>query len=258
MLRQTCDEAGIAFFTSPYSLELVDYVDQFVSAYKVGSGDITWPEIIERMALKGKPILLATGASNIDDVRRAADAALAITPNLVLLQCNTNYTAGKDNYSHLKLNVLRIYEDMYPGIVLGLSDHMPGHVSVLGAVALGARVIEKHFTDSTDRDGPDHPFSMTPATWREMVDRTRELEASLGDGRKKIEENERETVIVQRRCIRTARALEAGTLLAKADLAVLRPCPPEGIAPFDLLKLIGKRLKRNINSGEHLKWEDFV
>ena len=258
MLRQTCDEAGLAFFTSPYSLELVDYVDQFVSAYKVGSGDITWPAIIERMASKGKPILLATGASNIDDVRRAADAALAITPNLVLLQCNTNYTAGSANYSHLKLNVLRKYEDMYPGIVLGLSDHMPGHVSVLGAVALGARVIEKHFTDSTEREGPDHPFSMTPATWREMVDRTRELEASLGDGRKKIEENERETVIVQRRCIRAAHALEAGRLLAKADLTVLRPCPPEGIAPFDLLKLIGKRLKRNIASGEHLKWEDFV
>jgi N-acetylneuraminate synthase len=135
---------------------------------------------------------------------------------------------------------------------------MPGYVSVLGAVAMGARVIEKHFTDFTEREGPDHPFSMTPATWREMVDRTRELESSLGDGRKKIEENERDTVIVQRRCIRAARSLEAGTLLAKFDLAVLRPCPLDGIAPFDLLKLIGKRLKRNIASGEHLKWEDFV
>ena len=257
-LKQTCDEVGITFLTSPYSHELVDYVEEFVPAYKVGSGDITWVEIIEHMALKGKPVLLATGASNREDVQRAADAVLALTPNLVLLQCNTSYTASRENYAHLQLNVLRDYEAMYPGIVLGLSDHMPGHVSVLGAVALGARVIEKHFTDSTEREGPDHPFSMTPATWREMVDRTRELEASLGDGRKKIEENERETVIVQRRCIRAAHALEAGRLLAKADLTVLRPCPPEGIAPFDLLKLIGKRLKRNIASGEHLKWEDFV
>ena len=258
VLKQTCDEVGITFLTSPYSVELVDCVEPFVPAYKIGSGDITWIETIEHMASKGKPLLLATGASDLEDVRRAVDATLAVTPDLILLQCNTNYTAGQKNYSYLQLNVLREYEALYPGIVLGLSDHMPGHVSVLGAVALGARVIEKHFTDSTEREGPDHPFSMTPATWREMVDRTRELEASLGDGRKKIEENERETVIVQRRCIRAAHALEAGRLLAKADLTVLRPCPPEGIAPFDLLKLIGKRLKRNIASGEHLKWEDFV
>ncbi len=258
VLKRTCDEAGITFFTSPYSLEIVDYVDPFVSAYKVGSGDITWLEIIERMASKGKPVLLATGASDLEDVRRAVDAALAVTPDLVLLQCNTNYTAGQENYSYLQLNVLRDYEALYPGIVLGLSDHMPGQVSVLGAVALGARVIEKHFTDSTDRDGPDHLFSMTPTTWREMVDRTRELEASLGDGRKKIEENERETLIVQRRCIRASRDLAMDTLLCEDDLIMLRPCPADGIAPFEFRKLVGKRLKRSVSSGEHLKWEDVV
>jgi sialic acid synthase SpsE len=258
VLRRTCDEAGITFLTSPYSLELVDYVDPFVPAYKVGSGDITWLEIIEHMASKGKPLLLATGASDIVDVRRAVDAALAVTPDLVLLQCNTNYTAGRENYSYLQLNVLQEYEALYPDIVLGLSDHMPGHVSVLGAIVLGARVIEKHFTDSTDRDGPDHPFSMTPTTWREMVDRTRDLEASLGDGRKKIEENERETVIVQRRCVHASRDLEVDTLLCEGDLTMLRPCPPDGIAPFDFRKLIGKRLKKKVSRGEHLKWEDIV
>jgi N-acetylneuraminate synthase len=258
VLKRTCDEAGITFFTSPYSIELVDYVDPFVPAYKVGSGDITWLEIIEHMASKHKPVLLATGASDLEDVRRAADAALAVTPDVVLLQCNTNYTAGQDNYSYLQLSVLREYEAMYPGIVLGLSDHMPGHISVLGAVALGARVIEKHFTDSTDRDGPDHPFSMTPTTWREMVDRTRELEASLGDGRKKIEENERETVVLQRRCIRARRDLERDTLLRDDDLTVLRPCPADGIAPFESRKLIGKKLKRSVSAGQHLRWEDFI
>ncbi len=258
VLKQTCDEAGISFFTSPYSLELVDYVDPFVSAYKVGSGDITWIEIIEYMASKRKPVLLATGASDLEDVRRAVDAALAVTPDLVLLQCNTNYTASEENYSYLQLNVLREYEALYPGMVLGLSDHMPGHVSVLGAVALGARVIEKHFTDSTDRDGPDHPFSMTPATWREMVDRTRELEASLGDGRKKIEENERETFVVQRRCIRASHDLEMDTILCEKDMTMLRPCPVDGIAPFEFHKLAGKRLKRRVSSGEYFKWEDVV
>lgn len=258
VLKQTCGEAGIGFLTSPYSLELVDYVDSFVPAYKVGSGDITWLEIIEYMASKGKPVLLATGASDLGDVRRAVDAALMVTPHLVLLQCNTNYTARQENYSYLQLNVLREYQVLYPGIVLGLSDHMPGHVSVLGAVALGARVIEKHFTDSTDRDGPDHAFAMTPATWREMVDRTRELEVSLGDGRKKIEDNERETVIVQRRCIRASRELERGTFLCEDDLTMLRPCPADGIAPFEFRKLVGKRLKRGVSSGQHLRWEDVI
>lgn len=256
MLKQTCDEAGIAFFTSPYSLELVDYVDPFVPAYKVGSGDVTWPEIIERMALKGKPVILATGASDIEDVRRAVGTVLACTPNLVLMQCNTNYTAGLENFTYIQLNVLRTYQAMYPDVVLGLSDHMPGHVSVLGAVAIGARVIEKHFTDSNDREGPDHAFAMNPATWREMVDRTRELEACLGDGEKKIEANERETAIVQRRCVRADRDLEEGTVLAKNDLTALRPCPAEAVPPYDVQRIVGKRLLRNIRAGEHLKWGD--
>ena len=258
VLKQTCDQAGITFFTSPYSLELVDYVDPFVPAYKVGSGDITWLEIIEHMASKHKPVLLATGASDLEDVRRAVDAVLGVTSDLVLLQCNTNYTAGRENYSYLQLNVLREYEALYPGVLLGLSDHMPGQVSVLGAVALGARVIEKHFTDSIDREGPDHSFSMTPTTWREMVDRTRELEASLGDGRKKIEDNERETAILQRRCIRASHDLGKNSLLGQGDVTMLRPCPADGIAPFEFRKLLGRRLKRSVSSGEHLKWEDIV
>jgi sialic acid synthase SpsE len=258
VLKETCDEAGISFFTSPYSLELVDYVDRFVPAFKVGSGDITWHEIIVRMASKGKPVLLATGASSLEDVRAAVDATLAVTPKLVLLQCNTNYTAGHENYSCVQLNVLRAYERYYPGVVLGLSDHMPGHVAVLGAVALGARVIEKHFTDSTDREGPDHSFSMTPATWREMVDRTRELEASLGDGQKKIEENERETIVMQRRCIRASRDLDVDESLREGDLTMLRPCPADGIAPSQVSGLVGKRLTRRVSAGEHIRWEDVV
>jgi sialic acid synthase SpsE len=255
-LKETCDDTGITFMTSPYSLELVDYVNPFVPAYKVGSGDITWIEIIAHVASKGKPVLLATGASDMADVQRAMDAVLRFTPDVILLQCNTNYTAHRDNFSCLQLNVLREFDALYPGVVLGLSDHMPGHVPVLGAVALGARVIEKHFTDSTEREGPDHPFSMTPATWREMVDRTRELEAALGDGVKKIEKNERATVTVQRRCVRAARSLREGTMLNEEDLTMLRPCPEDGIAPFESPKLLGRTLLRSVTAGDHLRWED--
>lgn len=258
LLKETCDQVGITFMTSPYSMDLVDYVDPYVPAFKIGSGDITWLAIIEHIAAKGKPVLLATGASTLDDVTRAMDVLLAHIADVVLLQCNTNYTATGANYACLQLNVLREFEAQYPGVILGLSDHMPGHTAVLGAVALGARVIEKHFTDSTERDGPDHPFSMTPATWREMVERTRELEAALGDGHKKIEDNERETVIAQRRCVRAARDLPAGAAVAPGDLTYLRPCPPDSIPPFEYHKLLGRRLASAVGQGQHLRWEDLA
>jgi sialic acid synthase SpsE len=258
VLQETCRDAGLSFFTSPYSLELVDLINQYVPAYKIGSGDITWIEIIEYMASKGKPIILATGASDLIDVQRAADAVLSITSDLILLQCNTNYTASPKNYSCLQLNVLSTFKSMYPDIITGLSDHMPGHVAVLGAVALGAKVIEKHFTDSTDRVGPDHSFSMTPDSWQEMVARTRELEKSLGDGQKRVEGNEQETAVLQRRSICVTNGLKKGVEIKKHDLTVLRPCPADGIPPFEMQNVIGKTLKRNINPGEYIKWVDLI
>jgi sialic acid synthase SpsE len=258
ILQETCVDAGISFFTSPYSFELVDYVNEYVPAYKVGSGDITWIEIIEHMSSKGKPIMLATGASNMVDVHRAVDAILKITPDIIILQCNTNYTKNKNNFNYLNLNVITEYQKKYPGVITGLSDHMPGHVSVLGAVSLGARVIEKHFTDSIHRHGPDHSFSMTPVTWKEMISRTRELEAALGDGHKKIEENEKETVIVQRRSLCAVKKLKEGIKINKQDLTALRPCQDDGIPPFEIENIIGKTIKREVKSGEHIKWSNII
>jgi sialic acid synthase SpsE len=257
-LRETCAEAGITFMTSPYSVELVDYVDPFVPAYKIGSGDISWPDMIRHVALKGKPVLLGTGAATMEDVRRAADVILGVNPQLVLLQCNTNYTSATENYRHLQLKVLQGFERQYPGVILGLSDHMPGHTAVLGAVALGARVIEKHFTDSNERDGPDHSFAMTPPAWREMVERTRELEAALGNGEKTVEENELDTVIAQRRCVRVTRDVGEGEMLSLDDLTMLRPCPRGAIEPYDAFRVVGKRITRPLLAGEHLTHDELT
>jgi N-acetylneuraminate synthase len=256
VLKETCDKAGIAFFTSPYATDLVDHIDPYVPAYKIGSGDITWIEMVEYIAGKGKPYILASGASTFDDVERAVSAALAVNPQLCLMQCNTNYTASLENFRFIQLNVLKAYRDMYPGLVLGLSDHTPGHTTVLGAVALGARMIEKHFTDNTGRTGPDHGFSMDGRAWREMVDRTRELENALGTAVKRVEENERETVVLQRRSVRVARTIAAGETLARTDLEVLRPCPAGAIEPWRLGEVTGRRLRREVPAGEHLKWTD--
>jgi sialic acid synthase SpsE len=255
-LKETCDKAGIAFFTSPYALDIVDHIDPYVPAYKIGSGDITWVEMIEYIASKKKPYIMATGASTTDDVLRAVSAALAINPMLCLMQCNTNYTASLENFKYIQLNVLKVYREMYPDLVLGLSDHTPGHATVLGAVALGARMIEKHFTDDVKRVGPDHAFSMDPTSWRDMVDRTRELENALGVGIKRVEDNEKETVVLQRRAIRMGVSLDAGSSLTRYHLTVLRPCPSDGLAPYEMDALIGKRIRRNVIVGEHLRWID--
>jgi N-acetylneuraminate synthase len=253
-LKRECDVCGIEYFSAPYDLEAVDTLDPYVDLFKIGSGDITWPEMLRKVASKQKPVLLATGASDIEEVQRAVGEILKINSQLVLMQCNTNYTASLENFRHIHLRVLEAYHTMFPSVLLGLSDHTPGHATVLGAVALGARVIEKHFTDDNRREGPDHPFSMTPSSWREMVDRTRELEYALGSSRKFVAENERDTVVVQRRCLRATLDLRAGTILREDMLEALRPAPREGIMPFDLPRVVGKRLVRDLPRGECLKW----
>jgi len=255
-LVETCEKAGITFFTSPYAIDLVEHIDPYVPAYKIGSGDITWIEMIRHIAGKQKPYILATGASTMDDVNRAVLAALEINPRLCLMQCNTNYTTNRENFRHIQLNVLKVYREMYPYTVMGLSDHTSGHATVLGAVTLGARMIEKHFTDDLTRTGPDHAFSMDPRAWREMVDRTRELESALGVGIKMVEANERETVVLQRRSIRMVEGLAEGSILTRNHLSVLRPCTSEGIPPYEIEKLIGRRLRRSIGKGEQLRWID--
>ncbi|MGA9798439.1 MAG: N-acetylneuraminate synthase family protein [Terriglobales bacterium] len=253
-LKEECAACGIEYFSAPYDLEAVDMLDPYVALFKIGSGDITWPEMLRKVAEKQKPVLLATGASDIEEVQRAVEEICRINSQLVLMQCNTNYTASLENFRYINLNVLTTYRAMFRSAILGLSDHTPGHATVLGAVALGARVIEKHFTDDNRREGPDHPFSMTPESWRDMVDRTRELEYALGSALKRVAENEMDTVVVQRRCLRAARDLLAGTVLRAEMLEELRPAPREALAPFELPRVLGRKLTRDVRSGEHLTW----
>jgi N-acetylneuraminate synthase len=257
-LKETCDEVEIDYFSSPYDFDAIDYLDQYMPAFKVGSGEIDWVEALEKMASKGKPVLLATGASDIGEVQRAVHAIVKINPQLVLMQCNTNYTGSLENLKYVNLNVLKTYAVMFPDLVLGLSDHTPGHATVLGAITLGARVIEKHFTDDNKREGPDHPFSMDPESWNEMMLRTRELEAALGNTDKVIADNEKETVVIQRRCIRAARDLEAGEVITRDMLEVLRPATIDGIKPFEINNVIGTKLNGDILAGKEIRWIDLV
>lgn len=258
VLKRACDEAGIHYFSSAYDFAAVDMLEPYVPAYKIGSGDVDWLEMVEYTAGKGKPMIVATGASPLDDVIAVVDAVHRHTQDFVLMQCNTNYTASHDNFNFLNLDVLKSYAVLFPDVVLGLSDHTPGHASTLGAIALGARVVEKHFTDDTEREGPDHKFSMDPVSWRDMVDRSRELEAALGSTLKRVEENERETVIVQRRAVRTRAALPAGHVLTRDDLIVLRPATPGAVSAAHVADAVGKTLSRALEADDAVLWSDLA
>jgi sialic acid synthase SpsE len=242
LLAERCRSLGIDYFTSPYDLATVDAVEPYVPAFKIGSGDITWLEIVRHIGGKGKPVLLATGASDEIDVDRALAALRERTDQIVLMQCNTNYTGDVANLHHVNLAVLERWRSRHPDAVLGLSDHTAGHVTVCAAVALGARVFEKHFTDDNGRDGPDHAFAMSPESWRAMVDAANATDAALGDGVKRVEANEADAAVVQRRALRFAGDLPAGHRLGPQDLLATRPCPPEGIPPHRVNEVLGRDL----------------
>lgn len=255
-LKNYSDEIEIDFLSTPYDLDMVDHLAPYVAAYKIGSGDINWHAMLEKVAKSNKPVIISTGASNILEVQNAVTLLLEHTKDFALLQCNTNYTGSIDNIKYVNINVLKTYNLMYPNIVIGLSDHTPGHVTTLGAVALGAKIIEKHFTDDTTRKGPDHPFSMDPRTWKNMVDDTRLLEKSLGSTQKYIVDNEKDTIVLQRRAIRVIRDLSEEMEITRDDIEFQRPCPHDAFEPNKIEHILGKKINRPIANGDYLRKEN--
>lgn len=253
-LAAECKKAGIMFMTSPYDLDYVDSVNKYIDAYKIGSGDINWLEIIKKISKKKKYVMLATGASTLAEVKNAVKEILKHNKKLVLMQCNTNYTNSEDNFKYININVLKNYKKLFKKkVILGLSDHTSGHTTVLAAVALGAKVIEKHFTDDNNRMGPDHKFSMNFFTWKSMVKQTRLLEKALGDGKKKIEKNEFDSSKVQKRSYYAKRLILKGEKITKDMVLPLRPTLNGSFKADQINLLIKKKAKINIIEGECIK-----
>ena len=293
-LKTLADKLGMDYFTSPYSPELTKAVEPYVSAFKLGSGDITWHKQIELMSGFKKPIIIATGASNLEEVKMAVNAAQKHTDDIILMQCNTNYTAKKDEdisktkarFSNINLKVLETYAGIWPNMPLGLSDHTHGDLTVLGAVGLfDCCAVEKHFTLDNNQEGQDHPFSMMPKEWLSMVKNTALLKSEIksgdtyderyakvksiaqdaeyldliiGDGDKKISENETQTIIVQRRAIRAKQNIKKGALLSENNLEVLRPCPKDALPPYEIDKILGKTINKSLEKGDYIKLSDVV
>jgi len=251
-LNDYCKEIGIDFSTSPYDYEAVDLCEELDLPFiKIGSGEITWLEMLEYIARKNKPMFLATGdatMSEIDEAIRTIEATG--NTNLVLMQCITNYPSLIESAN---INVLKTYKRAFH-IIVGYSDHSPGPVVALGSVALGAKVIEKHFTLDKKDKGPDHPHSMDVNEFKRMVYYVRELEEAMGSSRKVVVEEESETVYVQRRGLYTTKFIPKGKKVETDDVTVLRPAL--GIYPKYKNIVIGRIASRDIEADSPIYWED--
>jgi len=239
---------NLAFLSSPYDIEAVDLLDGLgVPAFKVGSGDIIWYELLQYIAIKNKPIILSTGASTIREVGEAIEVIRSEgNEQIVLLQCVTNYPSHLESAN---IRAMPVMGDIFD-VLFGYSDHTEGTIVPLGAVALGACVIEKHLTDDRSRIGPDHPFSMNGTAFKDMVKKIRSLEEALGSSIKKVYEEEKETVILQRRCLRASRPISKGTSLDANMISILRPAPGGTLKPNQTGVLLGQKINRDIKQGE--------
>lgn len=247
-----CKSVGIDFSTSPYFKEAVDLcADMNLPFIKIGSGEITWLEMLDYTARKGIPVILATGDATMSEIDEAV-RTIEKTGNkdLVLMQCITNYPSKIDSAN---VNVLKTYQNAFDCLT-GYSDHSPGHVVALASVVLGGRVIEKHFTLNKTDKGPDHPHSMEPNEFKFMVDSIREVERAMGSTRKEVVAEEGETVFVQRRCLYAKRDLKAGQVITAEDIDVLRPAL--GIPPKYKETIIGKKVNKDIPARDPIFWED--
>lgn len=257
-LRAHCAGRGIEFMSTPFdeaALELLLALG--VRRIKVASGELTNKPFLQKVAATGLPMIVSTGMASLAEIGEAlewisAARRAAADRDLTLLHCTSNYPTSPDDVNLFALQTLA----RHFGVPVGYSDHTAGIVIAPAAVALGATVIEKHFTIDRRMPGPDHAASLEPAELRAMIAAIREVESALGDGVKEPRPSE---IAVRRQVRRSVAALvelPAGHELRRRDLTVLRP--ETGIAPKDLDAVIGRRLARAVKAGEVLKPTDLV
>ena len=249
-LARAAERAGISFLSTPFDTGSVSFLERLVPAYKVASGDNDCFGLLETIAATGEPILLSTGMLDLDGVARAISAIEAVwraggvAGSLVLMHCVVAYPTPDE---HANLGAIRALATL--GHALGYSDHTLGNEAAVLSVALGARVIEKHFTlDKNLSDFRDHKLSSDPAELAALVRRVRGAEAMLGTGIKRVMPVEEPALVAARRSIMAARDLPAGTRIAASDLTWLRP--RAGLRPGEEATLVGRQLAIAVRGGE--------
>ena len=245
-LKIYCEQSDIIFLSTPFDYVSADFLEELnVPAFKIASGDITNLPFLTYIASKGKPVILSTGMSTLEEVHKARGTLMEEqeTP-LVLLHCTSEYPAPAED---INLYAMRTLYHTFK-VPVGLSDHTLGIEVALAAVALGATVIEKHITLDKEMPGPDHRASLEPHELKELVKAIRTIERSLGDGIKKPSPSEVRTRLFARKSIVTATSIRKGQLLSETNLTVKRP--GNGISPMEWKRVIGRKTLRDFDKDE--------
>jgi sialic acid synthase len=242
-------EVGVTLFATAFDFESADELAELgVPAFKFASGDLTNTPLQRHVASFGKPMLLSTGGGTLADVERAVETIAPINEQLAVLQCTAAYPASVED---LNLNVITTLRERFPSLVVGLSDHQNGIAMALVAYMLGARVIEKHFTLDHALKGRDHAFSLMPEGMRRLVRDLHRVPSALGDAEKRPLPIEADPLEKMGKKLVAARDLELGHVLAADDIAIKSPADG-GLPPYELDRLVGRRLRRPV------AFEDFV
>lgn len=252
-LREEATARGLVFFSTATNEITLGWLKEVgVELYKIASPNLTHLPLIRNTASIGRPVILSTGMATTGQIDEAVEAARAAgNTMLCLLHCVSEYPAEP---RRINLRFIKTLDILYP-YPIGFSDHTLGIATSIGAVALGARVIEKHMTLDRHSSGPDHHFSLEPGDFRRLVDGIRTVDVALGEGRKTISPGERDKSASYWRSLHAARPIAAGAVLSAGDLAVVRP--NDGLHPRHLEDVVGLRVARALEPGAPITWACF-
>jgi sialic acid synthase SpsE len=252
LLKEYVEDAGLIYLSTPFSRAAADRLESLgVPAYKIGSGECNNYPLVHHIAAFGKPVILSTGMNDLDSVRPSVEIFRDAGVPFALMHCTSMYPTP---YDKVRLGALGDLRDAFPDAVVGLSDHSIGNYTCLAAVALGARILEKHFTSDKTWAGPDVPISMDPAELADLVRGSRAIFAALGGG-KTILPEEQPTIDFAYACVVTIREVKEGDVFSAANVWVKRPGTGE-IKARDFDRVLGGRAARTIPANVQLKWGD--
>lgn len=251
-LKLYCDEKNIEFIITPYDNDSIEFFDNIgVEKFKIASADLINKELVENVAKTGKSIILSLGMANLGEIERTVEFINRLgNDNLILMHCTTAYPTP---YDQVNMNFVHTLKDAF-GLPVGYSDHTLGTEIPIMAASFGAKYIEKHFTLDKKMSGPDHFASSEPAEFRDMVKSIRHIENAFGDGKKVMTDEEKNNVSFMRRSIHASRNISKGHIIEKDDFKIIRPF--EGINPWFLDKIIGRKIKYDIKENDPIKWQD--
>lgn len=246
-----CNERGIRFFSTAFDMDSIDYLHSLdMGLWKIPSGEITNYPYLRKIAQYKEPVILSTGMCELSDIEAAMKVLLDFgvrKEQITILHCNTEYPTP---FADVNLKAMLEIGEKF-SVQIGYSDHTKGIEVPIAAVALGATVIEKHFTLDKNMEGPDHKASLEPDELKAMVSAIRNIEQALGSGHKTISESERKNIEIARKSIVAARPIEAGELLTEENLTVKRP--GNGISPMRWNEVVGTRAVQSFNEEDPIQ-----